>query len=773
MKKWIEGLKVTGFSIDWRRTFITTTMTPTYSRFIEWQYNTLRKKGYVVQGTHPVIWCPNCQSPTGDHDRLKGVGESPIEYILFKFPLESGEILPCGTLRPETIFGVTNIWINPEVEYVKTKVNGETWILSKEAVEKLKDQLKKIEIIGKVKGSELIGKYCENPIIKNKLIVLPASFCDPKSASGIVMSVPSHAPYDWIGLVDLKNNPEKLKKYGIDPKILEEIKPISMIKTKEFGEHPAIEVCEKMGVKSQKDVKKLDEATNLVYKKEFHLGVLKENCGEYSGLRVSECKEKLSKEFIEKNIADSMWETTGIVVCRCNTLNHVKILENQWFLKFSDEKWKQKVKECMKKMKFYPEEARTQFENTVDWLKDKACTRKTGLGTPLPWDKEWIVETLSDSTIYMAYYTIARIIKEKNVSTEKLTDEVFDYIFLGKGNLEELSRKVGLDKNIIKEMGDEFEYFYPIDLRNSGKDLVQNHLTFFIFHHTAIWDDSKYWPKTISVNGFVNISGTKMSKSLGNIIPLKDLVKTCGADLVRINIAASNEGLKDADWRDESLSGYNSRVQFLNGLIDDLSKAKRKDDKNIDLYLKSKVQAHIKNTTENYEGLKFRSGVQSALFDMTNDLKWYIERVGGMENCNKNILREALTIATKLLSPILPHICEEFWEKLGNKEFVSLEKWPEHQERLIKKDVIELENILKKTLEDLNQVIKLAGKKKKAYLYVATDKEFNYFKESLDFVKEKFNFETIDLFKASDPKKYDPQNKASKAKYEKPGIYLE
>ena len=546
-----------------------------------------------------------------------------------------------------------------------------------------------------------------------------------------------------------------------------------MIKTKVFGEHPAIEVCEKMGVKSQKGGKKLDEATNLVYKKEFHLGVLKENCGEYSGLKVSECKEKLSKEFIEKNIADSMWETTGVVFCRCNTLNYVKILENQWFLKFSDEKWKQKVKECMKKMKFYPEEARTQFENTVDWLKDKACTRKTGLGTPLPWDKEWIVETLSDSTIYMAYYTISKIIKEKNISAEKLTDEVFDYIFLAKGGLEELGEKVGLDKNVIKNMREEFEYFYPVDLRNSGKDLVQNHLTFYIFHHTAIWDDPKYWPKIIGVNGFVNVLGTKMSKSIGNIIPVRDLVKSCGTDLVRINIVASNENLKDADWRDESLSGYNSRIQSLKGLVTDLDEAKREDEKNIDSYLKSKVQIHIKNTTENYEEMKFRSGVQSALFDLTNDLKWYVERVGGIKNCNKKILRGALNIVTKLLAPILPHICEEFWEKLGNKKFVSLEKWPVYQEKLIKKDVVELENIIKKSLEDLNQVIKLAGKKKKAYLYVATDKEFDYFNESLDFVKKKFNFKAIKLFKASDPKRYDPQNKASKAKYGKPGIYLE
>jgi leucyl-tRNA synthetase len=116
MKKWIEILKSAGYSIDWRRTFVTA-ITPTYNRFVEWQYNTLRKKDYVIQGTHPVIWCPKDQSPTGDHDRLEGEGESPIEYIIVKFKLDSGEIIPCATLRPETVYGVTNIWVNPEGKY--------------------------------------------------------------------------------------------------------------------------------------------------------------------------------------------------------------------------------------------------------------------------------------------------------------------------------------------------------------------------------------------------------------------------------------------------------------------------------------------------------------------------------------------------------------------------------------------------------------------------------------------------------------------------------
>ncbi|MCX6815489.1 MAG: class I tRNA ligase family protein, partial [Candidatus Aenigmarchaeota archaeon] len=86
-KKMEESLRSIGFSIDWRRAF-TLSVTPQFSRFIEWQYNTLRKKGYVVQGTHPVVWCPHDQSPTGDHDRLEGEGESPVEYTTIKFLLD-------------------------------------------------------------------------------------------------------------------------------------------------------------------------------------------------------------------------------------------------------------------------------------------------------------------------------------------------------------------------------------------------------------------------------------------------------------------------------------------------------------------------------------------------------------------------------------------------------------------------------------------------------------------------------------------------------------
>ncbi len=721
MKRWIEDLKMVGASIDWRRKFVTTTITPAYSRFIEWQYNTLKKRGYIKKGTHPVIWCPHCQSPTGDHDRLEGEGETPVEYVLLKFKMkDENAYLVAATLRPETIFGVTNMWINPAGTYVKARVNNELWIVSKDAVEKLKDQLKDVEVVEEFKGSEILGKRCINPVDGREIAVLPASFVDTSNASGVVMSVPAHAPFDYAAVMDLLKDESTLQKYGVSKK---ELQPISLIEVEGFGDVPAKEIVEKMGIESQAEREKLEEATRKIYKKEFHLGKLKDICKQFAGMKVSEVKEKIIEWLKGEGIADSMWECSGLVVCRCGTRCHVKILKDQWFLAYSDEEWKKRALQHIQKMKFYPEEVRQQFINTVEWLKDKACARKTGLGTPLPWDKEWIVETLSDSTIYMAYYTIARVINEKGVDASKLTDEVFDYIFLGKGELDEVARKSGLDKELIEEMKREFEYFYPVDLRNSGKDLVQNHLTFFIMHHVAIWEDMpEKWPVAIGVNGRVMVEGEKMSKSKGNIIPLRELVENYGADLIRLNLVCSAEGMEEADWREENIKGYSARLNYLDEVVGQLEKMKGKQKGNAERYLMSKLQKIIKESTEACEEMKFRTAINHALFYATNHLKWYFRRVGGVENANSDVIRAFLEGIIKLIAPVAPHFAEEMWHRMGNESLIVVEGWPNWDESLIDEKAEAGESMLMNLEEDIRNIMNLVGKKPELVkIYVASE----------------------------------------------------
>ena len=109
-----QGMKEMGYSIDWRREF--TTIDKGYSKFISWQFRLLRKKGLVVQGSHPVGWCPKDHNPVSQHDTMGDVEPDFLEYTLIKFSTDDGYILPTATLRPETIFGVTNLWINPDID---------------------------------------------------------------------------------------------------------------------------------------------------------------------------------------------------------------------------------------------------------------------------------------------------------------------------------------------------------------------------------------------------------------------------------------------------------------------------------------------------------------------------------------------------------------------------------------------------------------------------------------------------------------------------------
>ena len=353
-----KAAKGIGFSVDWRREF--TTVMPTYQKFIEWQYKNLREKGYVTRGTHPVVWCPKDQSPTGDHDRQVGEGVTPEEYTLIKYVLDENTFLPAATFRPETIYGITNMWINPDANYVEATVNGENWIVSEEAAEKLKEQEKKVQVKRCFKGKELIGKTFQNPITKETFPILPGWFVDPKTATGVVYSVPAHAPYDWLALKDLQEKPEVLCQFGVDPAIVKQIKPISIIKVEGFGEFPAVEIVQQMGIKDQNDPK-ADEATKELYKKEFHGGVLKENCGPYAGKTVREVKDVLIADFRKLGVADSMYDLPEPVVCRCMTPCIVKILSDQWFLNYSDPQWKALAKEVVAQMTVYPEAAKPWF----------------------------------------------------------------------------------------------------------------------------------------------------------------------------------------------------------------------------------------------------------------------------------------------------------------------------------------------------------------------------------------------------------------------------
>ncbi len=722
-----SGMKEIGYSIDWRREF--TTIDPQYNRFIEWQFQKLRERGYISRGSHPVGWCPRDQSPVGQHDTIGDVEPEIGEFTLIKFR-QNDVIFPAATLRPETVFGVTNIWLNPEKTYVKAAVDKEHWIVSEECVQKLIHLNLKVKVVETYPGKSLIGKFVENPTTGKTIPILPADFVDPKNATGVVMSVPGHAPYDYVALENIKKSPEQLRKYGIKPEAVESLAPISLIEVPSYSAIPAGDVVKQKKIKDQNDPK-LEDATKEVYRHEFHNGKMKANTGKYANLTVAEAKDTVKKDLIEEKKATTMYELLNRPVrCRCQTECIVKIFEDQWFIDYGKPEWKALAHENLDQMEILPEELRTEFANVIDWLHEKACARKSGLGTRLPWDPNWIIESLSDSTIYMAYYTITRHIKENQIRPEQLTDEVFDHIFLGKGKENEIAGKAGLDVQLLGRMRSEFEYFYPLDSRHSGRDLVPNHLTFMIFNHTAVFP-MKLWPRQIVTNGSVMMEGAKMSKSFGNIIPLREALRTFGADPVRLGVLSTAELLQDADFNPTTAKAMRDRLRRLYDFAVDLTKHAETtpSDKNlrsIDKWMLSRLQGCIQSVTDAMNELAVRKAIHSTLYELDQDLQWYQRRtVNERQNENDSpakmhVYRKVLDTQIRMMAPFAPHVCEELWEMTGGKGFVSLTTWPVADKSNIDPKAEKNEALIMDIIEDTSNIIKATHVKAKSIHFYTT-----------------------------------------------------
>ncbi|MEM4932697.1 MAG: class I tRNA ligase family protein, partial [Desulfurococcaceae archaeon] len=151
-----------GYSIDWRRKFHTGE--PIYQRFITWQYLKLWEKNLITRGDHVVTYCLLHKQPEGEDD-IQDADVNPVEvveYVAVKFKLvDSDEYLLAATLRPETIYGVTNIWVKPSAKYVVFQWNGERYLISEKAFMKFQYQHpeEEIKITQIIEGKELIGKH--------------------------------------------------------------------------------------------------------------------------------------------------------------------------------------------------------------------------------------------------------------------------------------------------------------------------------------------------------------------------------------------------------------------------------------------------------------------------------------------------------------------------------------------------------------------------------------------------------------------------------------
>lgn len=264
-----------------------------------------------------------------------------------------------------------------------------------------------------------------------------------------------------------------------------------------------------------------------------------------------------------------------------------------------------------------------------------------------------------------------------NIKASEMTPEVWDYIYFKKAPF---PSKTTIKKESLDLMKQEFEYWYPLDLRASGKDLVQNHLTYFLYNHCAIWpeDDSK-WPKGVRANGHLMLNSAKMSKSDGNFLTLAEAQRKFSADGMRLCLADAGDSVEDANFiesmADAGILRLYTFIEWVKEIIALKDLRTGKADTFNDQVFESEINLKIKETEDFYQKTLFKEALRTGFFELQAVRDKYRE-LSYLEGMHKDLIYRFIEVQALLMSPICPHVAEHVWGLLGKKESIVKAKWP-------------------------------------------------------------------------------------------------
>ncbi|KAH8759895.1 leucyl-tRNA synthetase [Diaporthe sp. PMI_573] len=706
-----RDLSALGCRIDWRRQFVTTDANPYYDAFVRWQMIRLKELGKIKFGKRYTIYSIKDGQPCMDHDRSEGEGVGPQEYtalklkvlewapkaaeaIKGKLPEGSNVYFVPATLRPETMYGQTSCYVGPKLVYgVYQASDNDYYVMTDRAARNMAFQgkIKEDGVVptskADLKGSDCIGTLVHAPLSLHKdgVRILPMDTVLETKGTGVVTSVPSDSPDDYATVRELA---KKADFYGIQKEWAElEIFPI--ISTPSYGDICAKTLVEQLKIASPKDTKPLADAKELAYKEGFYQGTLL--VGKYKGEKVEIAKNKVRADLIDAGEAFAYAEPEGAVTSRSGDKCIVALMD-QWYINYGEEQWRDQALDWVQNnLNTYSAETRNAFVGVLNWLNQWACARTYGLGSKLPFDPTFLVESLSDSTIYMSYYTIVpwlhtdlfgRSQGKGKIAPEQMVDEVWDYIFCRRELNDEVLEKSKISKATLEGMRRDFEYWYPLDVRVSGKDLIPNHLTFFLYNHIALFPP-EYWPRGVRANGHLMLNGAKMSKSTGNFMTLDDTVKKYGADAARIALADAGDANTDANFEEDVADNGVLRLFNNREWIEEVSKDSELRTGALNSYqdvlFDNELNALVAEAKKEYTATNYKLALKAAWFDFTSARDFYREAcIGAGIKMHKDLIFRYFELQALVLTVIAPHFCEWIWlEILKKPQSIQLAQFPE------------------------------------------------------------------------------------------------
>ena len=655
---------------NWEHPYLT--IDPDYEAEQVRIFGDMYKKGYIEKGLKPVYWCASCETALAEAEVEYADHTSTSIYVRFKFDEEGVNKINkfidtqgkdvyavIWTTTPWTIPSNMAISLHPRLEYTFFTKGGDIYFAAQELLGQFLNGVgweeSEINVIGSCSGQDLELLNTKHPLYDRKSPIILGEHVTTDAGTGAVHTAPGHGLEDY-----------------------------------EVGCRYNIEVLSPLDSKGV--------WTDAVGDKDL------EGVPYYKGNaivieKLKNCGALLAQDDIQHSYPHC-WRCKHPVIYRATP---------QWFVKV--DKFRDKTLEAIKGVKWIPASGENRIGNMVENRSDWCISRQRAWGVPIPifYCEDCGEVICTDETINH----VAEIFEKESSDAwvkydeSKLLPEGFKCPKCGKTHFrkEKDIMDVWFDSGsswraVVEKRVGELGHT-PVDMYLEGSDQHRGWFQSSLLTSIACQDKAPY--KEVLTHGFVfGEDGRKMSKSLGNYIRPDDIIKTYGADILRLWAAS-------VDYRNDIKIGDNiikqlaeifkktrNTARFLLGNLFDFNPAvdyveysELKDIDKFALHKLNKVVEEVTKSFDSYEFYKYFQCLQnfaavdlsSFYLDIVKDRLYTAGKKSLSRRACQTVLYETLQVLVRILTPVMPHQAEDIWQNTPECQRCGLESalladWP-------------------------------------------------------------------------------------------------
>ncbi|MBI5573205.1 MAG: isoleucine--tRNA ligase [Elusimicrobia bacterium] len=735
---------------DWENPYLT--LKNEYEGTIVSVFRKLLKEGYIYRKLKPVYWCSSCETALADAEVEYADHVSPSIFVKFSVialpnslnSLISNQLFVIiWTTTPWTLPANVAVAFQPNIDYVIAEtLDGERYIFAEARLEYLKKILKisDCKIISKIKGSQLEGIKCQNPVVARESVGVLAGFVSLEDGSGIVHIAPGHGEDDYI--VGLKYNLPTVSPVDDRGKFTEDVKDFE-------GEN--------VFAANEKIIKFLEE-------KRMLLG-----------------RQDISHSY------PHCWRCKKPIIFRAT---------KQWFLSVKNKNLREQLLASVKKVNWVPQYGENRIRGMLEVRPDWCLSRQRLWGTPLPiiycsdcdepvLDEpilEKIEKTISQyGSIKYLEMPVKEILIEntkcKKCGSEnfKKSDDILDVWF-----------DSGVSSFAVLKTNEAL--CFPADLYLEGSDQHRGWFQTSLIPAVALEKTPPY--KTVLTHGFVvDGVGKKMSKSLGNVIVPQDIIKKYGVEILRLWVASENYQ-EDIRLSEEILTHLidayrkiRNTIRFMLGNISEFTEKDRivyDELLDIDKWMLSKLQWLISELKIGYDNYEFHKvfrlmynfcvvELSSFYFNMLKDRLYTFNKKSKERLSAQTVIEEIFLKLLPFLAPFISFTAEESYQEYllvrspksevrsPNIESVFLLEIPESNEKFVNQEIekkfekiIKIRDVVLKSLEDERKKGVIGNSlEAKVVLYTSDDEKKKFLKENHQNLLDTFLVSQLEIAESS------------------------